>query len=638
MNKLMSFVCLKYVYEKKGDMINALGEFVLRLISENRIQEINPLKIIDEFSSEFGFEIPYIPMQDILNRLAKRGYLRGNNGNFVPTKKITPYSFEELRQSQRIENKLDKLIYDFTEYVKTHYERDYSYTEALEVLLIFFEENLSDLLEKHQFDFTGESIDDELRIVALFISEAINEDDSIKDTLIEIAIGNLIINTIVFREFIPNRKKKYKFNCYLDSPILFEISGVNGKIRKRAYIDFLKLLTNSGIRLSVFEHNYDEFFETFHNSFTWVDNPNYDQSKASRATKYFMDNNFSGVDIQDFINKVKREIKDLGISIWPTPNPNENIRYQIDVNELEKMIKLRYEQGNWFFNENEINLTIQRDIESFEAIYKLRKYNKPRSLSDVEHIMVTTNNTLANIAKEFNSKIGNSQIIPVLIIDLALGSLVWVTSIPKIIEDFAKAKMIGKAISVIEPSDKLLSALRDKVLQEKNRGTIAEDESYLLLQTQQSRLLLMKYTLGDITRIDNRTPFEILRGFKLPEIQTINKLTTTIRKGAKNNSLIISSLISLAILSTLIFTILITNGVITTSCQFIENISDGILKFFEVFSYLFGFALIPFFFNMRENIYKGMCEKNDIEYEETEIFKNYIKLWQKIKNKFFSEE
>lgn len=523
----MSMVCLKYIYDEKQDFIEALSEFVLIIISENRDVEIKPSVLCNEFKDEYGFEIPHIPMQEILSTIAKKGFIYEFRGEFKPTEKIKDIPIRSNRKLHELEKEYNNLIHGLIDFSEERFQRSYTFDEAEKLLLIFFDENIQLLIESNDYAFIGNEIDDELKVVALFIEYLEGTESKTYNSILEIAVGNLIINTLFFKNFINSNVRNYHFHCYIDTPILYEISGINGDIRKKAYISFLNLLKNRGINLMVFEHNYDEYFNSLENSIKWVNNPNYDPTKSSRATRFFKENNYNTEhDILQFSNRSKQIFESLDISLRICPSPAESERYQVDTKYLLNLINEKYSSDKSNYHPLEIENTILRDIKSIEAIYKLRKANKPQSLRDVDHVMVTTNSTLVNVCREYQKFIGDSNnVISVFVSDLELGTLVWLTSMPQLVENFARAKMISKALSIIEPSPELFDALEERVRSERLKGNINEDEVILLLETQQSRILLTQYTLGNKDRVTEKTPYEILRGITNEKNIEINELT-----------------------------------------------------------------------------------------------------------------
>jgi hypothetical protein len=642
MNKLMSMVCLKYIYDEKQDFIGALSEFILTIIAEDRSIEITPSILCERFEREYGFSIPHVPMQEILSTIAKKGYIYELRGDYRATEKINDVPIRSSRKLNEIERKYNSLIHDLIDFSEEHFKRSFSFDEAEKLLLLFFEENIHLLIESNGYEFTGIDVDDELKIVALFIEYIEGNDKKTYDSILEIAVGNLIINTLFLKNFINANATNYYFHCYIDTPILFEITGINGDIRKKAYISFLNLLKDRGIQLMVFEHNYEEFITSLENSIIWINNSNYDPAKASRATRFFKENNYNTEhDILQFIIQAKDLFNSMNISRRLCPSPNQNERYQIDSDHLLRLIKEKYITDKTNYNPLEIENTILRDIKSIEAIYKLRKSKKPTSLREVEHVMVTTNSTLVNVCREFQKMTGDSgNMISVFVSDLELGTLVWLTSMPQLVESFARAKMISKALSIIEPSPDLFNALEKRVRSERNKGNITEEQTVLLLETQQSRILLTQYTLGNKDRVTEKTPYEILMRINNEKDSEINQLKQEkdiqVGKNLELSSVLRTISFILAIIGCLIIVlpialILIIN--LLTKIELIEisgklfnliiDFTDGLVALISTIS---GVTLISLGFFLFELFYKTISRRLKIVYKPTKL----AEVWQRI--------
>jgi len=506
-------------YVNKRDYIENFIPFIATLIKKKNYVTISINEVCTDFQSEFGLRIPYHPMHTILNRSKRRGIIRKENGNFIPVEnKVLEYEFSTTATEQL--RKYEKVILELIEYAKKKYEFKLLKENAEAAFISFLKEYDLDILfisEEESVLPDVKSSKREKFIIHSFIKNAYESEPDIFKFIVNIAIGHLMANSLVYKEFDHFIGKLKGTDIYLDTRVIFRLLGLEGPERKVVYEEFLKTLSKEKANLYIFKHTYEEAFDILEDSYEWVENSAYDPSLANLVTKYFVQNNYTKMDVRRFINRISIVLEENGIPknhIVEAPDPQPNIPYQIDERKMRDFIIKTYKTFNPYFEESTKEITIQKDVDSISAIYKLRKGNVPRFLKDVGSLFMTTNSALALSARKFEQEnLSNKFCIPACLTDIFLGTILWLQSPTKIFKINEK-KIIADCYAALKPNNMLIKRFISELKKLLNEEKINEDEYYFLRSDALVMELLEEKTLGDPDNFDSKMPFEILEEIK----------------------------------------------------------------------------------------------------------------------------
>lgn len=520
-----SFALIKNSFDEGEDYIGAYVPLLLYLFSKNEYKTVTVEKVCEDFAVEYGFGIPRHPMETILNRM-KPKYLRKNGLSISVSvaeviksaKKIDIQS--EIQKYDWLINNFVKFCADFSPSVEvSHDEADKLFTDflrehALDIIFAASDDDQASLL-------SGEiELDepDKKYLLNRYINMLMKQGGVYAEYIIQCAVGHNYASTILYREFQNIRGRGTCANYYLDVGILFDLTGINGGFRRKSASDFLALLRKKGAKLHIFQHNFEEFLRIIEGCLLWVDNKRYDRDKASRALHFFKEQGFGSAEISLFIENISATLEKNHIEVVDSLNPNLKQEYQIDREAFKRQLLEYYKSDGWQFEQEEKQNTIERDINSIEAIYKLRDGIVPRSLNDAKHVLVTTNSGLAYVSVLFE-KIEMKRgffTIPTALTDIFIGTFIWAQEPAKIVEDFNRSKLITYTNAVIAPKPNLLRKFTHEVeLAKRNEvNPIDEKSATMMLDSELSRSLLADKTLGDPDRITAQTPYEILEELK----------------------------------------------------------------------------------------------------------------------------
>lgn len=513
---ITSLAILKVNWDKaRKDYIENFVPFILHLINIKKYDQITINKITVDFEQEYGIKLPYHPAVTILNRARKHGYIKRINNQYIPLKeKIIKEDFTSISLTQQ--RKINQILNEFISFSESNYKVSISLEKAEEILISYLKDYDLDIL----FASYENTILPNIKIsksnkflFSRFIRETFEKNQTLFDYIVDISIGHILANTILYDEFTRYFGKLSGNKYYLDSNIIFELIGTHGQERKIIYEEFIQNLHEYGIKLHIFRHTYEELMANLNSCLKWIDNSNFNAQKAGKTLNYFIINGYTSSDIDRFIANVPLILNKFKIEIVQKPNYIETKKHQIDEQKLKELLINTYKDNDENFNENEKDLIIQNDIDSLSAVYRLREGAKPRLFQDAKHIFVTKNSTLAYVSNLYEKKIADGFTINTCLTDTFIGTLIWLQS-PAKIYDINVKKIIADTYAAIQPDTYLIKKYLTEIEKLKGEKNITTEEYYILRSHRAALNLLEEKTLGDPENFTDSTPEEILMAIK----------------------------------------------------------------------------------------------------------------------------
>ena len=536
MNKaLCSFSMIKMSFFEDNDYIGSFVPLLVILFSKKQYNIVDVETVCDDFIEEFGFRIPRFPMQTILNRM-KRKYIRQKDGRFFVNKQEVDKAAGKIKYHQE-EIKYQGLLQNFLEFCKSFdTSLVVSKKDADELFVEFFKNHDLEIIfaseEEKSFiiDDTNDVEPKKQYLVNRYINNQLEKNGEYGQYLIDCSIGHFYASTILYREFSNMKGKGVCKKCYLDSNVIFDLIGVNGEFRKKSSEEFLADLSKNGTKLYLFQHLYNnEIHQIIEDCLNWIDNPLFNSHKASRALHYFKDEGKTSLDIELLLEQIPGILRKNNIKIIDTIDPNIDTYYQINEEKLQDIILDTYSSRGWYFDEEEREETLRRDIKSVNCIYKLRKNKTPTRINDVSHVFVTSNSSLAYATKRYEKDIKQRTFftIPPAVTDTFLGTIMWIQKPNTAVEEFNRGKLIAYSNAVIQPQPSLSYKFQQEVkrCQHDTNKPISDDDVTLLLQSRLSRIFLADLTLGDPNAVNSQTPYEVRKKIREEMIREEQKKT-----------------------------------------------------------------------------------------------------------------
>lgn len=522
----------------ENDFISTYIPFVSTILCKNAQHE-NEMKIesiISSFTDEFGFTIERAPMTTLLNKCAKLGIIsKQKNATYVVNKEVcNKYKIDASKiseKSQLYQNIIIKLI----EFYKTSFNIEISANDAETQVLRFLDENSCKTLLVNFDDIVSDKQTQKQHqyIISTFIKHCHENDTATYLLIRDLATAYLMSSAIAFNEK-DEQSAIAQFNnlvIYLDTPFVLKVLGLNETSMQQASLALMNRLSSMGCIFKIFSHNYDELSQIMSDCLRWIENDGYDDFHASIALRTFIRKEFTKAELQTYIDSLPYKLKYYKISIDDEDfYAGKYFNSQIDEPEIERNIIEVYKSRNQSFNPSEKASTINFDVKSISAIFKLWGNNTSRTYSQAKYIFLTTNTTLSYIARKYLQKDNKNyryNIYPCLT-DVFLGTNIWLNAPIETVDDFSQKKLLADCMAILQPSDQLITALLSSIERCYTDKSITESQYYLLKSKAFENNYLMNRTLSDETYFSDKITEELLQDIEAsitePYKQEISKL------------------------------------------------------------------------------------------------------------------
>lgn len=499
-----------YWNNESSDYIEIFIPFIVALVNKRKYRVIDISTTCKDFEDEFGLRIPYHPMIAIIHRAKKRGFLYSNNkGEVIPNyKKIVEDDFSDVVQQQN--RKYNNVISKFIDYSSKKFGLEISLEKAGQILVSYLRNHDLDILFITQEEDDSllpeayNSPEDEF-ILNDFVIYTEAYDTEIFNYVVDIAAGHIIASTILCRDYSKFQGKLNNLNIYLDTGIILNLIGYDGNNKTFAYKELISSLNEQKANLYIFQHTYDEVLVILSGCLEWINNPNYDPSKANAVLIHFYEQGYSKSDVELKIQNLEKDLVNHGIRIFqlsPQPLINEK--------DLMSLIINLYKEKDPYFDEIGKDNTIYRDVKSISYIYQLRNGQRPVGIRSAKFIFLTTNSTLAYATRQFEIREFGTEIftIPATLTDVFIGTLVWLQTPTSI--STMNQKIISCGFAALHPSRQMIKKLVSEAKILKENGQISEDDFVLLTQSSIAKVILQEKTLGELEKFTGKTVIEVL--------------------------------------------------------------------------------------------------------------------------------
>jgi hypothetical protein len=323
----------------KRDYIENFIPFIATLISKKNYKKIAIEEIISDFQNEFGLAIPYHPMQSILIRAKRRGLIQKSGKAFLPIiDNVRNFEFSSEAQNQMRQQ--EKVINEIRIFAKNSYNYEMTDEKVEHSLIAFLKDYDLEILfaseDKGLLPEVKASKKDKF-IINKYISKVYESEPILFQFIVDIAIGNLMANSLFYRDFSKFVGKLNNVCFYLDTPFIFRLIGLEGEQRASVYEEFIKTLHDEGACIMLFRHTYEESYEILEDCLNWVENVSYDPSRASAVLRYFVENNYTKIDVQRYINRIDTILRSnyiSGSNIVEKPDIQKFAKYNEDEEKI----------------------------------------------------------------------------------------------------------------------------------------------------------------------------------------------------------------------------------------------------------------------------------------------------------------
>jgi hypothetical protein len=252
---------------------STLEKYIYKLAENVLIESKNGFTLIEleqEIYNKFNLSFTIDEIKASLNKRNNKG-VKSNGERYYLDERIK----DELSKQETITDILHKYVLEF---IKQYPNFNKTSTEIEEVLINYlyfcFNSNVNNLLmllnkkDDKQLFFSDNIAEDDINIINSFISWENNEKNEFIYSIVTICYEYCMLTVKNDNVFSKELFKGKKF--YLDSNIIFRMSGINKEERKFATDSFVKQCKKIGIKICCSSVTFDEIFRVLESQVNYI--------------------------------------------------------------------------------------------------------------------------------------------------------------------------------------------------------------------------------------------------------------------------------------------------------------------------------------------------------------------------------
>lgn len=501
----MSDVTKLYAAFKAGylgnNILDTYFSFFANIILSNDSTIVEDEEVAKKFNEKYGIKLPLPFVRQVLGVGLENHSIISDHGKYVSVKdEMMKYRFNETDFT----NRLNELLDSFGQYCS---ELDISIDNInLQDFILSAIENTDYIFDENATTDNSQGLDPLEYAWYSFVKKEALERTDMYTFIASLSLCN-ITNQSLF--YVGEQTADYTgLNVYLDSPIVFALLGMDEKSRVESYKTLIEEIKSVKCSVCVFEHNFREIQGIIERASMWAISTQYDMAKANKVARFFHDSEFTVQEITEFCGEIEEKLNEYGINVVESEYDTIEQQFQEDEEKIYEMIKEKYhENGYDLLPEKE--QTVRTDIRSIIMIYRKRKGTVSTTIGGSRHIMLTSNSTIANVSKRYESNQStNSGHIPACISMDIFGAVLWLNK-PMEMVKYQKNKLLADCYDFLNPSQELLE-LYIKSLDEARKSENIDEKKFLFLRSHPVvRESLMNITRGDYARFNSNTYKEV---------------------------------------------------------------------------------------------------------------------------------
>lgn len=484
-----------------NNILDTYFSFVANIIFEERLMVVEDGVIAAKFKERYTIELPLPFIRQVLGVGVHNGSFIENHGKYsVVIGELSRYCFSKTEFDSLWEN----LIRKFTAYCKTK-EIDISSIDVSEYILDIIDDSDEKIL-------SGEKVDEKDGLTPSeyawysFVKEQGESQTELYSFVAALSASNITKQALFYMgEAVTDYSN---LHIYLDSPIVFSLLGMDDVSRTESYKQLIADMIKAKCNIHVLDHNFQEVDGIIARAAGWATNTLYDLRKANNAARFFHDSQMDESEISEFCENIETKLNELGVTVKVTSYDVYQNNFQEDETCLFDMVKARYTDHGYELSQEKQD-SIRIDVQSIIMIYRERQGQTATRLQNAKHIMLTSNNVIANVCKKYESnRSQQSGHIPACISADLFGAVLWLDSPMQMLE-YKKKKLLADCYAFLKP-DKGLLEKYIKSLDEARNADDIDEKTFLFLRTHKVVLdSLMDITRGDYARFNSNTYLEV---------------------------------------------------------------------------------------------------------------------------------
>lgn len=488
------------------NILDTYFSFMANMISEERLTVVEDTVIAAKFKERYTMDLPLQFVRQVLGVGVQNGSFIEDHGKYsVVVNEIAKYHFSKTD----FDVLWNRLINDFSEYCRVK-DIDISSLDINEFVLDMLDEADEKIL-------SGEKVDEQAGMSPpeygwhSFIKDQGELQTELYSFVAALSASNITKQALFHAgETVADYSG---LHVYLDSPIVFALLGMDDISRTESYKQLVADMIKAKCSVHVLDHNFQEVDSIIARAAGWATNTLYDLRKANNAARFFHDSQMDETEISEFCENIETKLNELGVTVKETSYDVFQDKFQEDETCLFDMVKARYLDHGYELSQEKQD-SIRIDVQSIIMIYRERQGQTATRLQNAKHIMLTSNNAIANVSKKYESNRSlQAGHIPACISADLFGAVLWLDSPMQLLE-YQKKKLLADCYAFLKP-DKVMLDKYIQSLDEARNADAIDEKTFLFLRTHKVVLdSLMDITKGDYARFNSNTYLEVYDDIK----------------------------------------------------------------------------------------------------------------------------
>lgn len=484
-----------------NNILDTYFSFMANMISEERLAVVEDTVIAAKFKERYTMDLPLPFIRQVLGVGVQNGSFIEDHGKYsVVVNEIAKYRFSKTD----FDALWNRLIKDFSEYCRAK-DIDISSLDINAFILNILDDADEKIL-------SGEKADEQagMSLPEYGWHSFIKEQGQLQTELYSF-VAALSASNIAKQALFHAGETATDYSdlhVYLDSPIVFALLGMDDTSRTESYKQLVADMIKAKCSVHVLDHNFQEVDSIIARAAGWATNTLYDLRKANNAARFFHDSQMDETEISEFCENIETMLNELGITVKETCYDVFQDKFQEDETCLFDMVKARYIDHGYELSQEKQD-SIRIDVQSIIMIYRERQGQTATRLQNAKHIMLTSNNAIANVSKKYESNRSlQAGHIPACISADLFGAVLWLDSPMQLLE-YQKKKLLADCYAFLKP-DKVMLDKYIQSLDEARNADAIDEKKFLFLRTHKVVLdSLMDITKGDYARFNSNTYLEV---------------------------------------------------------------------------------------------------------------------------------
>ena len=262
----------------------------------------------------------------IINRLKKQNIIRQKNNMFEFIIDSTNIVKEFDNRYENSKKQVDKIINELLNYFKNNTDIKMNYMDCKNSFAMFLDKNGYLLYEDINNSMRLKNNIDKISYhIGRFIYYHKELSDDTYTSLLSVIEGSLIANALYVNIDSDNNADLHRLTCYFDAPFMLRVLDFKLPEENKSAMELVELLKKLNVKIKCFKHNFNEI-ENILEEFI----KNYGKH-SERTLENLVIKNYSETDLRFLLNNLEDAFSSLGIDIVDTPEYDEQKnKYVID--------------------------------------------------------------------------------------------------------------------------------------------------------------------------------------------------------------------------------------------------------------------------------------------------------------------